>query len=544
MCLKMNTKDLLFLPLGGVGQIGMNVNLYHLDGKWIIIDFGAGFADDNMPGIDMIVADISFIKRNRKNLLGIVLTHAHEDHIGGIQYLWSDLQCPIYATKFTAALLQAKLKEYHLKVNITEIDITKRLKLGPFSLEFINLTHSIPEMNAIALHTEKGVIVHTGDWKLDDNPIIGPISNTQRLKELGDEGVLALVCDSTNIFTKNKSGSEGDLEESLFNIIKDCKQKVAVSLFASNIARIHTIACIAEKLGRKVAILGKSLVRIIQAAQDSGYLQDIPQFIDITQINKLPSNQVLLLCTGCQGEVLAATAKLANNSHALTKLENGDTIIFSSKIIPGNEKRIYSVFNKFINMGVNVITEFMEYVHVSGHPSKNEVSTMYSLIRPKLSIPVHGEYIHMHEHAKVAEQCNVEKAIIVHPGDVINIIKKQKVNSVKAGYFGVDGNFLHHPQGSVIHMRKRMRDSGIIIVTLVLNNKKELLKEPKIFAPGVLDHSDNQAIIKKILSKISSDLYSKKINNIKQHVENIVFNALKYDIKNKPFIEVQLEYIN
>ncbi|ABD45297.1 metallo-beta-lactamase superfamily protein [Ehrlichia chaffeensis str. Liberty] len=540
----MNTDDLLFTPLGGVGQIGMNVNLYHLNGKWIIIDFGAGFADDNMPGIDMIVADISFIKKNRKNLLGIVLTHAHEDHIGGIQYLWNDLQCPIYATKFTAALLQAKLKEYPFRINITEIDITKKLNLGPFTLEFINLTHSIPEMNAIALHTEKGIVVHTGDWKLDDNPIIGPVSNTQRLKELGDEGVLALVCDSTNIFTKNKSGSESDLEKSIFNIIKNCNQKVAVSLFASNIARIYTIVNIATKLGRKVAILGKSLIRIIQAAQDSGYLQDIPEFININQANKLPNDQVLLLCTGCQGEELAATAKLANNSHPFTKLDNGDTIIFSSKIIPGNEKRIYSVFNKFVNMGVNVITEFMEHVHVSGHPSKSEVSTMYSLVRPKLSIPVHGEYIHMHEHAKVAKQCNVEKAIIVHPGDVISLTKKQKINSVKAGYFGVDGNFLHHPKGNVISMRKKMRDAGIIIITLVLNNKKELLKEPRIFAPGVLDHSNSQAILKKVSSKISSELYSRKINNIRQYVENTVFNALKYDIKNKPFIEVQLEYIN
>ncbi|KJV63355.1 MULTISPECIES: ribonuclease J [Ehrlichia] len=540
----MNTDDLLFVPLGGVGQIGMNVNLYHLNGKWIIIDFGAGFADDNMPGIDMIVADISFIKKNRKNLLGIVLTHAHEDHIGGIQYLWNDLQCPIYATKFTAALLQAKLKEYSFGINITEIDITKRLNLGPFTLEFINLTHSIPEMNAIALHTDKGVVVHTGDWKLDDNPMIGPVSNTQRLKELGDEGVLALVCDSTNIFTKNKSGSEGDLEESLFNIIKNCNQKVAVSLFASNIARIHTITHIAERLGRKVTILGKSLIRIIQAAQDSGYLQDIQEFININQANKLPRDQVLFLCTGCQGEALAATTKLANNSHALTTLEDGDTIIFSSKIIPGNEKRIYNVFNKFVNMGINVITEFMEHVHVSGHPSRNEVSTMYSLVRPKLSIPVHGEYIHMYEHANVAKQCNVDKAIIVHPGDVISITKKQKINSVKAGYFGVDGNFLHHPQGNVISMRKRMKDSGIIVVTLVLNNKKELLKEPRIFAPGVLDHFDSGAIIKKISSKINSELSYKKINNIRQHVENIVFNALKHDIKNKPFIEVQLEYIS
>ena len=270
------------------------------------------------------------------------------------------------------------------------------------------MTHSIPEMNAIALHTEKGVIIHTGDWKLDDNPVISPLSNTKRLEELGDQGVLALVCDSTNIFTKKKSGSEGELEESLFNILKTYNNRIAISLFASNIARINTIAYVAKKLGRKIAILGKSLVRIVQAAKDSGYLTDIPEFIDINQANRLPKNQILLLCTGCQGEPLAATAKLAHNSHSLTKLENGDTIIFSSKIIPGNEKRIYNIFNKFVNMGVNVITEFMEHVHVSGHPSRPEVCTMYSLVRPKISIPVHGEYIHMHEHAKVAQQCNVK----------------------------------------------------------------------------------------------------------------------------------------
>ncbi|WP_078399972.1 ribonuclease J [Ehrlichia ruminantium] len=541
----MNIDNLLFIPLGGVGQIGMNVNLYHFKGKWVIIDFGAGFADDNMPGIDMIVADISFIKQNKKDLLGIVLTHAHEDHIGGIQYLWHDLRCPIYATKFTASLLNSKLKECSLNANITQIDPSQKLILGPFTLEFINMTHSIPEMNAIALHTEKGTVIHTGDWKLDNNPVISPLSNTKRLQELGDQGVLALVCDSTNIFTKKKSGSEGDLEESLFNILKTCNNRVAISLFASNIARINTIACVAKKLGRKIAILGKSLIRIIQAAKDSGYLTDIPEFIDINQTNKLPKNQILLLCTGCQGEPLAATAKLANNSHSLTKLENEDTIIFSSKIIPGNEKRIYNIFNKFVNMGVNVITEFMEHVHVSGHPSRPEVCTMYSLVRPKLSIPVHGEYIHMHEHAKVAQQCNVEKAIIVHPGDVIDLVHGKKVNSVKYGYFGVDGNFLHHPQSNVIFMRKKMRDAGIIIVTLILNRRKELLKTPRIFAPGVLDNStSNNFLIKKITSKISSQLHTKKENKIKHHIENIVFDSLRYDIKNKPFIEVQIEYVD
>ncbi|KJV69558.1 ribonuclease J [Candidatus Neoehrlichia procyonis] len=539
-----NPNNFLFVPLGGVGKIGMNVTLYHFQGKWIIVDLGAGFADsDIMPGINMIVADISFIKKRRKDLLGIILTHAHEDHIGAVQYLWEDLRCTVYATKFTATLLRAKLKEFSLEVPIKEVDTSKKLILDSFTIEFINMTHSIPEMHALAIHTSVGSILHTGDWKLDNSPIIGPTSNIEKLKQLGKNGLLAVVCDSTNIFTKGKSGSEGDLYDSLFNIIKNSTQRVAVSLFASNVARIYTFIKISQQLNRNVIILGKSLIRIIQVAKDSGYLNDIPDFIDETQAKKLPKNKVLYICTGCQGEPLAATAKLSTNSHKLAKLESGDTIIFSSKIIPGNDKRIYGVFNRFVNMNVKVITEFMDNVHVSGHPAREEIITMYSLTNPKLCIPVHGEYIHMYEHTKVAQECGIKNHIIPNPGDVIDIVLGKKIDSVKSGYFGVDGNFFHHPEGKVMSMRRKMKNAGIIIVTLIMNKKNQLLKEPSIIAPGVLDEVEDKALIQKITKKIGPKFHTSKMQNIKSYIKNIILNTLKYDIQNKPVIEVQIEYI-
>ncbi|QXK92175.1 ribonuclease J [Neoehrlichia mikurensis] len=539
-----NADSFLFIPLGGVGKIGMNVTLYHFQEKWIMVDLGAGFADTEiMPGINMIVADISFIKKHRKNLLGIILTHAHEDHLGAVQYLWEDLRCPVYTTRFTAIFLKSKLKEFSLEVPIKEVNTSQELVLKPFTIEFINMTHSIPEMHSLAIHTNVGSILHTGDWKLDNSPVIGPTSNVEKLKQLGKNGLLAVVCDSTNIFTKGKSGSEGDLYNSLFNIIQNSTQRVAVSLFASNVARIYTFIKISQQLDRHVVILGKSLIRIVQVAKDSGYLNDVPDFITQEQARQLPKNKVLYICTGCQGEPLAATAKLSNNAHRMVTLESGDTIIFSSKIIPGNDKRIFNVFNRFVNMNVKVITEFMDHVHVSGHPSRDDIITMYSLTNPKLCIPVHGEYIHMYEHAKVAQECGIKNHVIPNPGDVIDIVLGKKIDSVQSGYFGVDGHFFHHPEGKVMSMRRKMKNAGIIIIILIMNKKNQLLKDPSIIAPGVLDEIKDKALIKKVIKTINSKFYANKVQNIKSYIKNIVFNALKYDIQNVPVIEVQIEYL-
>ncbi|WP_447581910.1 ribonuclease J [Anaplasma marginale] len=533
-----------FLPLGGVGKIGMNVTLYHAHGKWIIVDLGSGFADgDAMPGVDMVVADISFIKKKRKDLLGIVLTHAHEDHIGAIPYLWADLRCPVYTTKFTATLLRAKLAQFSMNVPIEEVDPASKLELGPFVLEFVHMTHSTPEMHAVAVHTDFGSVLHTGDWKLDSDPVVGPMSDLDKLKRLGDDGLLAVISDSTNIFTEGRSGSEGSLYENILSIVKASKRKVAVALFASNIARICTLSKIAKASNRKVVVLGRSLARAIQAARDCGYIDDATEFVDAKQAGSIPAKNILYLCTGCQGEPLAATARLASKSHPLAELGEGDTVVFSSKIIPGNERRIFGVFNKLVRMGVEVVTEFTEGVHVSGHPSREEVRTLYSLTRPKLCVPVHGEYMHMYEHVKLAKECGIKGCVVSAPGDVIDLVEGKKVGSVGCGVFGIDGNFLRHPEGSVMSARRKMKNAGMVVVTLLMNREHELVKEPMVIAPGALDSSEDRVLLSEMARKIGSGLSNSRPRNVKNYVKDVVFGSLKGILKGRPLVEVQMEYV-
>ena len=533
-----------FLPLGGVGKIGMNVTLYHTHGKWIIVDLGSGFADgDAMPGVDMVVADVSFIKKKRKDLLGIVLTHAHEDHIGAVPYLWADLRCPVYTTKFTATLLRAKLAQFSMNVPIEEVDPASKLELGPFVLEFVHMTHSTPEMHAVAVHTDFGSALHTGDWKLDTDPVVGPVSDVDKLKRLGDDGLLAVISDSTNIFTEGRSGSEGSLYENILSIVEASKRRVAVALFASNIARICTLSRIAKASNREVVVLGRSLVRAIQAARECGYIDDTTEFVDAKQAGSIPVENVLYLCTGCQGEPLAATARLASRSHPLAELSEGDTVVFSSKIIPGNERRIFGVFNKLVRMGVEVVTEFTEGVHVSGHPSREEVRTLYSLTRPKLCVPVHGEYMHMYEHVKLAKECGIKGCVVSAPGDVIDLVEGKKVGSVGCGVFGIDGNFLRHPEGSVMSARRKMRNAGMVVVTLLMNREHELVKEPMVIAPGALDSSEDRVLLSEMARKIGSGLSNSRPRNVKSYVKDVVFGSLKGILKGRPLVEVQMEYV-
>ena len=356
--LKAYKDKLLFLPLGGSNEIGINVNLYHYKGKWIMIDCGSGFADDHLPGVDMVVADLSFIEQYKKDLLGIILTHAHEDHLGAIQYLWNELECPIYTTKFTKCFLKTKLSEYSFssEIKIIEIDPKKKFELGPFSIEMIGLTHSAPEMHALMIRTGSGNVLHTGDWKFDPRPIVGEASDEIALKKCGDEGVLALVCDSTNVFNKGVSGSEGDVRDSLVDIIKSCPKMVVVTTFASNLARLDTLIHAGEQAGRKVCLTGRSLHRIFAAARESGYLGNIQPIIDERSIGKYKREDILVIATGCQGEPLAATSKMADGTHHSISLAPKDTVIFSSKIIPGNEKKIFKLFNVFVKKNVEVIT--------------------------------------------------------------------------------------------------------------------------------------------------------------------------------------------
>ncbi|WCR58697.1 MAG: Ribonuclease J 1 [Wolbachia endosymbiont of Ctenocephalides felis wCfeF] len=544
--MNINKNEFLFLPLGGVGRIGMNVSLYHYQGKWIMIDLGIGFADETMPGIELLIADVNFIAQRKQDLLGIIITHAHEDHCGAVPYLWEELQCPVYTTKFTVNFLKEKLREFRLEgmVPVKEVDINGSINLDPFTVEFINVTHSIPEAHSILVSTDVGSALHTGDWKFDPKPVVGLTSNISRLKEIGDKGdLLAAICDSTNILSKHNPESEGEIYNNIYNIIRRSKKLVAVSLFASNVARIETISQAAKALGRKVVLLGRSLWRIVKVAQDSGYLTNSVEFCEAKDVADLPREKLLLICTGCQGEPMAATSKLANKNHHAFKMQQGDTIIFSSKIIPGNETRAHSMFNAFIEMGVEVIIDKMEHVHASGHPVKAELKEMYSLIKPRMSIPVHGEYIHTHAHVKFAKECGVEKAIMIAPGDIVNLESGEKVDSIDVDYFGVDGMLLRYPESGVIKMRKKMRDAGAVVVTAIVNKKNKLLAKPKVFAPGVFEASEDAAIIQRIIKTVESAFSLQSTKKIRNKIESSIFSILKEYLLKRPIIEVQIEQV-
>ncbi|MBQ4874585.1 MAG: ribonuclease J [Rickettsiaceae bacterium H1] len=540
----MNKEDFLYLPLGGVGHIGMNVSLYHYKGYWLMIDCGAGFADDYMPGIDIIIPNINFVCEKCENFLGIVLTHAHEDHCGAIQYVWKKLQCPVYASPFTAVVLKDRFKEFNIPESyINRIELNQKFELDPFYLEFISLTHSVPEMNAVSITTDKGRILHSGDWKLDPNPVVGETSNESRLKELGKEGVLALICDSTNVFSEGHSGSEGDLYNSLYELISPKKGAVAITLFASNVARIETISKIAKECGREVAVFGRSLMRIINAAKESGYLQEV-EFISPEEASQKPRDKIMLLCTGCQGDVMSAANRLANNTHRLFELQKGDTIIFSSKIIPGNEKRIFGMLNKFTKMGVEIITEKDHAVHVSGHPYRDELKKMYELVKPKIAIPVHGEHMHIAEHVKLAKECNIPEALTIADGDIIKLNEEstEKIAKIKTSFLGIDGTLFQSSEGDAMKERRNMRDNGMIIVILVINSNNELLKLPTVMAPGLLE---NKKLLSKLSKEIEKELFSADLSDyrvISKLVRTLIRNSLKRT-KKRPYVEVQIERI-
>lgn len=553
---KNHKDDLLFVPLGGSNEIGINVNLYHYKGKWLMVDCGSGFADDYLPGVDMIVADLSFIQQHKKDLVGLVLTHAHEDHLGAVQYLWNTLECPIYATTFTANFLKIRLKEYDFAKNIkiTEVKPAARIDLAPFSLEMISLTHSAPEMQAIMIRTDSGNILHTGDWKFDPDPVVGKRADEKLLKKYGDEGVLALVCDSTNVFNPGTSGSEGELQKSLIDIIAGCPKMVVVTTFASNLARLDTLIYAAKKTGRKVVLTGRSLHRMLMAAQESGYLNDIGTLVDERDIARHKREELLIIATGCQGEPLAATSKMASNNHQTIKLAPKDTVIFSSKIIPGNDKKIFRLFNIFVKLGVEVITERDHFVHVSGHPAIDELKKMYELIRPQICIPVHGEPVHIHEQAKLAKANGIKHTVEVQNGSVVKLdpIDPKIIDTVTNGYLAVDGNYLLPADSSVFRLRRRMRESGIVVASIVVDAHSKLAARPMLSMPGLLDPEEDAQLINIIKNDIAEVLEIQR-NSVKAHIpedqiENVIRSSLRKTLKNEinksPIIIVNIEKVS
>ncbi|OFW85731.1 MAG: hypothetical protein A2794_00695 [Alphaproteobacteria bacterium RIFCSPHIGHO2_01_FULL_40_8] len=489
--LKKHHSDLLFLPLGGANEIGMNLNLYHLDGKWLMVDCGVGFAYD-VPGVDMMTPDISFIKQHRHNLVGIVLTHIHEDHMGAVQYLWEELKAPVYATNFGANFLQSKLAEFKLDkvVPIRIIDGSRNLNLNPFTIEFIGLTHSVPEMKALMIKTHKGNILHTGDWKFDPNPVVGEISEKEKIKNYGERGeILAMVCDSTNALSEGHSRSEGELYDSLKSLIAGRQNLVGVTTFASNIARIHTIARIARDVGRKIALLGFSLHRLHEVGKKSGYFTENFDFISDKEIRFYNKKEILVIATGCQGEPMAATRKIATDTHPSVRFTKGDLMIFSSKIIPGNEKKIFELFDELAKNQIDVMTEKDHFVHVSGHPSQDELREMYALAKPKVAIPVHGEFLHTKTHCELAKECGVARVIQIENGLVVKIDNEnsEKIGFVKSGYFGVDGKQLLDLKGEIIRERKKLQQSGVAIFSFAVNDSLNIVSRIRINCIGSYD---------------------------------------------------------
>ena len=491
-------KELLFLALGGSGEIGMNVNLYGCDGKWVMVDLGLTFADPAYPGIDLILPDLEFIEQRRDDLIGIVLTHGHEDHIGAIPYLAADLGVPLYATPFTAGLIKGKLEEEGLteQVELNIIERDSSFALGPFGFTYVPLAHSIPEGNALLIETPYGNIFHTGDWKLDEEPLLGTPSTTAELTEIGDKGVLALVCDSTNVFNDSASGSEAAVREGLDGVIKALTGRVVVTTFASNAARLQTLGEVARDCGRQLCVAGRSLDRIIRVAKSVGYLEDFPPLIDVDEAMRLPPSEVMILATGGQGESRAALARIAFDSHPI-KLSEGDTVVFSSKQIPGNEMAIGRIQNMLATKGVAMVTERQAHVHVSGHPGRPELELMYKWIRPEIILPVHGEMRHMAEQERFALSLGVPKGIVQGNGDLIRLAPNgpKKIGNEQAGRLILDGDVILPADGATMNERRKISLHGLIAVTVALDDKGRLRGQPSIALQGVPVEEDKEDFI-------------------------------------------------
>ena len=463
-------KELLFCALGGSGEIGMNVNLYGCDGKWLMVDLGMTFSGNEYPGVDLVFADLEFIERERENLIGIVLTHAHEDHIGAVPYFAEELGVPLYATPFTARLVRAKLEEAGNadKVDLRVIDHLDRFDLGPFGVRYVPLAHSIAEGNALLIDTPYGRIFHTGDWKLDDEPLIGEPTTAEELTAVGDDGVLALVCDSTNVFNPRASGSEGEVYRGLLaEVGRHRGKRVLVTTFASNVARLKTLAAVAEATNRQLCVSGRSLDRIITAAQASGYLKDFPATIDPEAAMGLPRGEVLIVATGGQGEPRAALARITDGHHDIA-LERGDVVLFSSRQIPGNEIAIGRIQNKLAGDGVTIVTDRQSPIHVSGHPGRPELLALYGWLRPQILLPVHGEMRHMSEQARLGKQAGIPAQVVQKNGDLVRLApgKPGKFGEVRAGRLLLDGDIIAPADGQGIVMRRRLAFNGVVMVAL------------------------------------------------------------------------------
>ena len=488
--------DLAFLPLGGTGEIGMNLNLYRCNGKWLAVDCGIGFGGSENPEVEIMMPDPGFIAERRDQLLALVITHAHEDHIGAVAHLWTQLRCPVYATPFAAAVLRRKLGEAGLlnEVRIHTVKPGGRFDIDPFDLQFLPVSHSIPEAQALAIRTPHGNILHTGDWKLDAHPMLGQPTDEAAFARFGEEGVLAMVCDSTNAMVDGTSGSESEVRDNMRELIGSIEGRIAVTCFASNVARVESIALAARDAGRRVALIGRSLRNIEAAARDCGYLADVPPFLSEDGANALDDDEVLLIVTGSQGEPRSALSRIAADTHQNIALGDGDTVIYSSRMIPGNERAIMSVQDGLVRRGVRVITDDDEPVHVSGHPAREELRTLYRLVRPKFAVPTHGEWRHLSAHADLARGCGATP-IMLEDGDVLGLAPghPEVIDSAPVGRLVLDGNRVVPLEGGVLAARRRMLFNGIVVGSLAVDGQGRVLGEPRVSAPGLLEPNDPEA---------------------------------------------------
>ena len=500
--------ELIFAPLGGVGEIGMNLSIYGLGNRnqrsWLAVDLGVSFGDEeHLPGIDLIMPDIRFLEKERKNLMGLVLTHAHEDHFGAIIDLWPKLQCPIYATKFSAALFEAKCASERNppKIPVTVVPSGGRINLGPFTVEFIPVAHSIPESHALAIHTSAGTVLHTGDWKIDPTPIIGLPTDERRLRELGDSGVLALVGDSTNAVREGRSPSETEVAATIAKLVKAAKGRVAVTTFASNVARLKAVADAAKAADREVVVVGRAMERVVQVARETGYLDGVQNFRGADYYGHFPPDKVLALCTGSQGEARAALARIANNDHPQVTLNKGDSVIFSSRTIPGNEKAVGAIINGLVSQGIEVITDRTDLVHVSGHPRRDELRDMISWVRPQILIPVHGEPLHLSEHAKLARTAGVPKVLTIRNGDLVKLGPGDPgiIEQLPSGRLYKDGNILEESKSRAVVERRRMGFAGCAFVAIAMTDKGELADDPEVDLVGIPEKNRAGEVIDEIV---------------------------------------------
>ncbi len=544
--------ELVFLPLGGSGEIGMNFNAYGYgppdDRSWIVVDCGVMFGREaSTPGIDLIMPDIRYLAEQRENVRAIVLTHAHEDHIGAIAHLWPILRCPLYATPFTAHLIEDKLKEAGLDetVRVKVVPLGGHLSLGPFEVDFVSITHSIPEPNALSIKTPLGTVVHTGDWKLDPDPLIGDITDETALKKLGDDGVLALVCDSTNALVPGESGSEAKVRESLSTLIATLKGRVAVTAFASNVARLESVAKAARENNRELVLVGRSMHRIVNAARATGYLEHFPRVLSEEDAENLAPNRVLYLCTGSQGEVRSALARIAAGEHRSVVLGPGDAVVFSSRIIPGNELPIFEMQNQLAALGVEVLTEQDHFVHVSGHPCREELSQMYRWVRPKIAVPVHGERRQQEEHARLAKSLQVPQAIVPENGQLFRLApgRAQLIDETPSGRVHLDGTVLVAEGEGYAKSRRAMGFAGLIVVTLVLDQKGRIATEPMILFEGIPEaiHERAREALEGVVKRHSPKRNDE--NDLKETARRAVRRAASDAWGKKPVTRVEVLWV-